>query len=395
MASRPVVLQNPPVPRFRRRIRFVFVVLLVAIGMQVPLIAALARLTGRLGPVLGLAGLLTVGFAAGLTGPRTVWGEPRRARLYLVIWPFFTWWTLSLLFAVLAPLAFAARAVFHLSLEQTLAADLVAAALGTALALRQRPRVREHEIAIADLPAAFDGYRVAHISDLHCGPFVSGARVASWVTHVNRLGADLIAVTGDLIASGSAYVAAVANALGELRAPDGVFACMGNHDYFTDSEALVRALEGGGVSVLRNRGVTFRRADAQLHVAGVDDTWTGRHDLERALAGRPEGAPVVLLAHDPALFPGAAEREVDLTLSGHTHGGQVAIPFLARRFNLARFLTPFTAGPYTEGASTLYVNRGLGTTGPPVRLAVPPEIAVLTLRRAPVAAPSGGGSAPR
>jgi hypothetical protein len=370
------------VPRVRRRARIVAFALLLAVGTQIPLIAALVRITGRPWPVLLLSALLTVGFAVGLTGPRSVWGEPNRARLYLVIWPFFVWWTLALVFALVAPLAFALRAIFHLSTEATLAGALAAAAVGAALALRQRPRVREHEIAIADLPDAFDGYRVAHISDLHCGPFASAARVASWVTHVNRLQANLIAVTGDLIASGNAYVTAVTEALGELRAPDGVFACMGNHDYFTDGEALVRALERGGVSVLRNRGVTLRRAGAALHLAGVDDTWTGRDDLQRALAGRPDGAPVVLLAHDPALFPGAAEREVDLTLSGHTHGGQVALPFVPRKLNLARFLTPFTAGPYTAGTSTLYVNRGLGTTGPPVRLAVAPEIAVLTLRRA-------------
>src|SRR5204863_7349276 len=115
------------------------------------------------------------------------------------------------------------------------------------------------------------------------------------------------------------FVAAVAEALGELRAPDGVFACMGNHDYFTDGEALAGALEGAGLSLLRNRGVTLRRDDGELYVAGVDDTWTKRNDLDRALADRPESAPVVLLAHDPDLFPRAAQRQVDLTLSGHTH----------------------------------------------------------------------------
>src|SRR5262249_12512399 len=110
-------------------------------------------------------------------------------------------------------------------------------------------------------------------------------------------------------------------------------------------------------------------------------TWTRRHDLARALAARPSGMPAVLLAHDPVLFPDAAERGVDLVLSGHTHGGQVAVPLLARKLNLARLMTQFTNGVYRSGSSTLYVHRGLGTTGPPVRLAVAPEIAVLTLRR--------------
>jgi predicted MPP superfamily phosphohydrolase len=298
-----------------------------------------------------------------------------------VVWPFFTWWTVALFFAFLAPLAFAVRALAHVSTEMALAGALAGAVLVAAYALSQRPRVRQVDVPIADLPPAFEGYRVAHVSDLHCGPFASGARVASWVAHVNRLQPDMVAATGDFIAGGGAFVEALATALAGLRAPDGVFACMGNHDYFTDGEVLVGALERAGLSMLRNRGVTLRRDDASLYLAGVDDTWTSRDDLNRALAGKPEGVPVVLLAHDPALFPSAALRQVDLTLSGHTHGGQVGIPFMARKWNLARVLTPFTTDLYAEGESLLYVNRGLGTTGPPVRLGVPPEIAVLTLRR--------------
>jgi uncharacterized protein len=174
-------------------------------------------------------------------------------------------------------------------------------------------------------------------------------------------------------------VPAVAACLGSLRAPDGVFGCMGNHDYFTDGEAFARELERRGLPQLRNRGVTITRQGAQLYLCGVDDTWTGRHDLARALRSRPAGAPVVLLAHDPALFAQAATHDVALTLSGHTHGGQFAIPIAPRRWNLARMMTPFTVGLYKIGSSLLYVNRGLGTTGPPVRLGARPEIALLTL----------------
>ena len=196
------------------------------------------------------------------------------------------------------------------------------------------------------------------------------------------MGADLVAVTGDLITSGDGYVGPVAAALGRLRAPDGVFACMGNHDYFTDGEALARALERGGISVLRNRGVTVARGEARLYVAGVDDTWTARHDVAGAMADRPAGVPAVLLAHDPNLFPSAAANRADLVLSGHTHGGQFAVPGFARRWNLARVVTAFTSGLYHADGATLYVNRGLGTTGPPIRVGARPEIAVLTLRPA-------------
>jgi hypothetical protein len=214
--------------------------------------------------------------------------------------------------------------------------------------------------------------------------------VRRWVARANALGADLIAVTGDLITSGEDYVGAVAAELGALRAPDGVLGCMGNHDYFADGDQLAEALERHGMNVLRNRGVIVARGAARLYVAGVDDTWTRRQDVPAALRARPANAPVVLLAHDPSLFVEAAAHGVDLTLSGHTHGGQVAVPGATRRLNLARIITPYTAGFFHQGRSTLHVSRGLGTTGPPVRLGARPEIALLELRRAPVAdAPLG------
>ena len=136
-----------------------------------------------------------------------------------------------------------------------------------------------------------------------------------------------------------------------------------------------------GLSVLRNRGVLVERDGARLYVAGVDDTWTSRNDLTRALAERPEGVPTVLLAHDPDLFPLAHARGVELTLSGHTHGGQLAIPGV-RRLSLARMITRWTMGLYRRDDSWLYVNLGAGTTGPPVRWGAPAELAILTLRRA-------------
>ena len=159
---------------------------------------------------------------------------------------------------------------------------------------------------------------------------------------------------------------------------------MGNHDYFTEGEEVVRALERHGLQVLRNRGITVARGAARLYVAGVDDTWTRRQDIPAALRARPTDAPAVLLAHDPSLFVEAAAHGVDLTLSGHTHGGQVAVPGATRRLNLARLITPFTAGFFHQGRSTLHVSRGLGTTGPPVRLGARPEIALLELGRAPI-----------
>jgi predicted MPP superfamily phosphohydrolase len=375
-------------------------VLLIAGGVQVPVLWMLGRLVTYPGLLVAAAALLTVGFVACMRA--SFRGQATYVHVYLGMWPFFVWWTVALLFALLAPLALlAAGLVPPLSIDAALGGALALAAVATVPALRSSPRLSRHDIPVDGLPAAFDGYRVVQISDLHCGPFVSGARVARWVASVNALEADLVAVTGDLIVSGERYVPVVAEALGRLQARDGVLASMGNHDYFTDGEALVRALERAGLGVLRNRGVIIERGEARanLFVAGVDDTWTRRHDLDRALAERPAGAPTLLLCHDPALFPAAVARGVDLTLSGHTHGGQLGVPGLGRRLNLYRLFSAFTSGLYRQGASTLYVNRGLGTTGPPVRLGVPSEIAVLTLRcrargaGAPVSAPEADSTA--
>jgi hypothetical protein len=377
----PQASERQPVRR-RRPARFILIALIAVVGVQVPLMVALARLIGHVAPVLIVPGALSAVFLFGLRNRRAMWGATSPARLYLVMWPFFIWWTAGLVFLFAAPVALGVGRLIHLGTNVSLVISLAITAAGVAIAFRQRPRIRARDVVITGLPPAFDGYRIVQISDLHCGPYASGSRVAGWVAAANGLQADLVAVTGDLIASGPAFVPVVAGELGRLRARDGVFVCMGNHDYFTDGEAMVQALEAAGLSVLRNRGVDIRRGEAMIHVAGVDDTWSQRHDLDRALAARTPGTASVLLAHDPALFSEAAHRRVDLTLSGHTHGGQLALPIFGRRWNMARLMTSFTTDLYKIGESTLYVNRGLGTTGPPIRLGVPPEIAVITLRAA-------------
>jgi predicted MPP superfamily phosphohydrolase len=364
-----------------RRARFLVIVLLLSLGLPIPLLWALGRLTGHLGPFVAAAALLTGGFLSGLFD-RASFGAPSRARLYLSLWPFFVYWTAAMFFALILPLALLVGALLGAATNATLAAALGATSLVTAAAFTHRTRIVRRDVAIAALPPAFDGYRIVQLTDLHCGPFASERRVARWVAAANRLEADLVAVTGDLIASGSTFVPVVARALGALRGRDGVYACMGNHDYFTEGESMATALSDNGLAVLRNQGVAIERGGDRLFVAGVDDTWTGRDDLDQTLSARPAGVPTVLLAHDPALFPGAAARGVELTLSGHTHGGQLGVPFFARRWNLARVMTRFASGFYRDGASTLYVNHGLGTTGVPIRWLVAPEIAVLTLRRA-------------
>ncbi|HEY0713750.1 MAG TPA: metallophosphoesterase, partial [Polyangia bacterium] len=324
-------------------------------------------------------GALTVHPAALTT--RNPWEQPYRSRaqIYFVMWPFFAWWTICAIFFLTGALGLLLAALTPISARLALVVAFGLAVAAGLRALSRRPRIFRHTICVPGLPAAFAGYQIAQISDVHCGPFTPPERVLRWVNRVNALSPDLIAVTGDLITSGGDFVEVVSTALGELRASDGVWGCMGNHDYFTNGDAFARRLEHHGMRLLRNAGHVIERNGQRIYLAGVDDTWTKRCDLDRALRARPRGAPVVLLAHDPALFPAAAAHGVAVTLSGHTHGGQLAAPVRPKRWNLARFMTPFTTGIYQIGDSTLYVNRGLGTTGPPIRLGVRPEITLITL----------------
>lgn len=247
-------------------------------------------------------------------------------------------------------------------------------------------RVRIVDVPVAGLASAFDGYRIAHLSDLHVGTFSPRERAETWRARVNALDVDLVALTGDYVTSGVAFHDDIAAVLSGLRAKDGTVAVMGNHDYFGDGEQLVTLLRDGGITVLRNENASIERGGERLAIAGVDDTWTRRADVERAVEGRDVSIPLVALAHDPELFPSLAAKGASLVLSGHTHWGQASLPFFATRFNMSRLTSRYHAGTYREGDSTLVVTPGLGTTGPPARLGSPPEITIVRLFRTTSAA---------
>ncbi len=313
-------------------------------------------------------------------------------RVWLLEVPYYVHWCAcvftfvpDLLYLVLRPLLGLAlgspRLLPASGFLATYVLGLVVSAYGV-LVRRRLVQERRIEVRVRGLPAAFDGYTIAHLSDLHIGALTPEAWGHRWVARANAFKADLAVVTGDMVTSGTAFHEDIARVVGRLEARDGVFVSMGNHDYFGEGEPLISLLERGGARVLRNQGLALERANARLYLAAIDDTWTRRADLARALEGRPEGVPCVLLAHDPEVFPRAAAQGVDLMLSGHTHGGQIAVPFLAKRLSLATLAHTFNLGVYRDGDATLYVHPGLGTTGPPIRLGAAPAVVLLTLRAA-------------
>jgi uncharacterized protein len=244
-----------------------------------------------------------------------------------------------------------------------------------------------HRVEIAGLAPALCGRRIAHLSDLHIGNGLDGSRLAALIERVNGIGADLIVVTGDLFDNNARVLPDGARALAALRAPLGVFAVLGNHDLFVGADDVASAIatHAPGIELLRGRWAVIP-APEPLLVAGLDDPGHDWEDdaeslaaLEKLAAARPFDAPSILLAHRPEAFPLAAPLGFSLVLSGHYHGGQVAVPLAGGRFNTARLLTRFDRGLHRIGNSALYVSRGLGFAGPRLRVASRPEIALLEL----------------
>lgn len=256
--------------------------------------------------------------------------------------------------------------------EVSAAAVPVLALLATAAGLanaRRRARVVQVEIPLPGLPAALHGFSIAQISDVHVGRTIGRGYVEAIVGAVNALEADLIAVTGDLVDGPVAQLAPHTRPLATLRARHGVFFVTGNHEYYSGVRDWLAELRGLGLTVLLNEHVVLRHAGAALVVAGVTDFSAGhfdpsqRSDPGAAIAGAPEDAVRILLAHQPRTAPAAAQAGFHLQLSGHTHGGQFW-PWMW----FVRLQQPFTAGLHRLNSLWIYISRGTGYWGPPKRL---------------------------
>jgi predicted MPP superfamily phosphohydrolase len=274
---------------------------------------------------------------------------------------------------------------------------LVAAAALLARGLWWEPRrlvVRRDALALPAWPASLTGVRVGVIADLHAGgPHVDESRVERVVAVMNREAPDLVVLLGDFadpeVKLGAPVAPeAVARRLGRLRARLGVLAVLGNHDWEHGGERMAAALRSEGVRVLEDDAAGVGDRGRTLWVAGVGDLRARGADVPGALAGVPEGEPALLLSHDPDVFPRVPPR-VALTISGHTHGGQVDLPLVRRRVIPSRYGDRYAAGHVEEDGRHLYVSRGVGTANLPVRFRSPPEIAVLELRGASPSARPG------
>ena len=260
----------------------------------------------------------------------------------------------------------------------------LAMALWTAWLEPSSLRVQEVDVPLA-WPYARP-LRVAVVSDLHVGaPYHGLSRLPSTVDRINATHPDMICIAGDFVTLGVVGGSftppeAIARELARLRAPAGVFAVLGNHDRLYNGPRVRAALEAAGIQVLEDTAVRVPTASGAVWMAGVSDFWTGPHDIPRAMGALTDSlAPVLLLTHNPDLFPRIPAR-VTLTLAGHTHGGQVRLPLIGAPIVPSVYGPRYAHGLVVEQGRHLFVSTGIGTSDLPVRLGVPPTIFVLTLR---------------
>ncbi len=309
-------------------------------------------------------------------------------------------WTARLYHKLFAPTGSDAQSVTSLARRRFLARTAVAvsatpfAACAYGLLLeRMDIETTYRRIFLRRLPKAFDGFRIAQLSDIHIGPFTTARDVRKCVAMVNQLKPDLVALTGDFVTWQGSPEFEVVEALSGLKAPYGIFGSIGNHEMWAGvQDSITRLFAAQGTRILRQENVAIVSASERLNLLGVD--YQSRVSFGRMGGGFvkeylegvepllvPDTANI-LMSHNPNTFDRAAELGIDLSLSGHTHGGQVTMEYISPDISPARLITQYVRGWFRKGDSQLYVNRGIGTIFSPVRIDCPPEITVYELKRA-------------
>jgi len=240
--------------------------------------------------------------------------------------------------------------------------------------------VTEHDVIVPDLPESFEGYKVAFLSDTHVAGFMRRAFYREVVDQVHRHGADLVLLGGDYV-SFKRHIPLMGELIASrLTAPDGVYAVLGNHDYWSDADGVVAALTAKDVRFLNNKSLTIRRGESEIYVIGMDEIYRGKLDIEAAFRGCAENVPRVAVTHHPDAIDRLADRRVDLLLCGHTHGGQIRLPLLGAIIVPSIHETLYAAGFFRKGKCLMYVGRGLGSV-PPIRILCRPELPIFRLVR--------------
>lgn len=250
-------------------------------------------------------------------------------------------------------------------------------------------QIHKSEIPLFNLPKALDGLKLVQLSDIHAGSFNSQKPMERVAFLVNTLNPDLILITGDFVNFEPDEIPFIYNSLKALKAKYGVYGCLGNHDHYMSLEKqsqLIAILQSAGINLLINSNIKIEIEKEQLQIAGMDNSSERIRfgDLGKALDGLNNDEPIILLSHDPINWDREvrAQTKVDLMLSGHTHGGQIGIEIFGQTITPSRIVYKQYAGLYRYRDQYLYVNRGIGTVGPPVRVGIPPEISLHILRKA-------------
>jgi uncharacterized protein len=360
--------------------------LLLGLGLQFHIVGWLLRRYGRRGWIMSGAWASTILLALGyllefqraqLITPVKWWTWLECAALVETIW--LIGFSLALLIwfrtAQFDP---ARRRVLRTAAAAVCAVPVVGTGFG--FVRRNRFRLSELPVPIPNLPKDLDGLRIVQITDIHLSEFLNERELATAIDMANETHANLALVTGDLITRRGDPLDACLRQLGRLRADAGVLGCLGNHELYAEVEDYVTT-QGRrvGIEFLRRQSKLLRFGGTAINFAGVDY----QRMNSRYLAGTERlispGAVNILLSHNPDVFPVAAEQGYDLTIAGHTHGGQVDFEILHQHVNVARYFTPFVRGLYRREKSSVYVSTGLGTIGVPVRIGAPPEVSVLRL----------------
>ncbi|MDH5680352.1 MAG: metallophosphoesterase [Spirochaetota bacterium] len=262
-------------------------------------------------------------------------------------------------------------------------------ALGVPITYSMYKGIKDLEITslrlpLKDCPKSFVGYKIVQISDIHCSAFIRGDYLSEVIHQVNNLAGDLLVLTGDYLTgmNDRKYFPEFLEALKKVDSRYSISAVLGNHEFWENQDDYVeQALTNAGVRVLRNSHQVISRGGENLYLVGIDDITFKRDDIQLATSGVPLDKLTVLLSHNPDFIPTASKYSFSLMLSGHTHGGQVQLPFIGPVIVPSRFGRRYAEGLHKMNDSYLYVNRGIGVISPPIRFLCRPEITKITLDR--------------